>query len=357
MKVAVTGDWHVGCLTYGVLDPKGRNSRLKDVEATVKKIYEYCRDNQVDLLVHAGDVFHTNKPTPDEQLIFYSFLMAMSQANVPVRVIIGNHDYNSQLGKADALKLFRKMKIPGVKIYAKTDAEVIGDCNYIFFPYAGDEPDFKSCLQVGMPNILVCHSHLEGALVGAEPFEIKDDRATKFKELPVNAVFAGHFHKPQVLSREPLAFYPGSIQAVDFNERMDVKGIVVVDTDTMKYTPVGFKTRKLYQIDLEGIDDPIEPHLQHCAEAIVKVNLKVAEADAHRIDEERLRELIIDADAHTIASINIDVVREVVKRDPQIKIDAGVKSNFIRFLQQRDYGDLSSDIEKVGCEIIEKCAT
>ena len=360
MKILVTGDWHIGVTSFGVINDCGQNSRLLDVANIIGKISTFAQEQSVDLVVHCGDFFHTNRPTTDEQLILYHFFHTMHMAGIEVRGIIGNHDYNSQRGKGHALKLFmRAFDQSKVKIYDTTTVEMIGDHRFIFYPFAGESPDFAKIV-TGEPaarNILVCHSHLEGAVVGAEPFEIKDDRATKFRELPLDCVFAGHFHKAQLLGDNPLAFYPGSIQSVDFNERMDVKGVVLVDTEEMSLHPAGFKTRPMVQLDyddsnLEGlVNDP------EIKDAIVKVNWDLSEQNAHKFDENKVREWCMERGAHSIAAITLNVRRSEVKRDPTIKIDSDVRSNFLRYLKQKDYGDLQEEVQAEGCSIIEECAS
>ena len=355
MKVLVTGDWHIGVTSFGVIDKHGRNSRLLDVAGTIEKICDIALDEKVDHFIHCGDIFHTNRPTTAEQLIFLKFLKFMEREQIDTSIIIGNHDYNSQLGKGHALKLFKQLGFDCISIYDKTEAVIYDDVRFIFYPFAGEDPDITNIVSQSSVkrNVLVCHSHLEGAVVGAEPFEIKDDKATKFRDLPVDAVFAGHFHKPQVLSEKPLAFYPGSIQPVDFNERADVKGVVIVDIDDMSHRPVSFETRRLVQCDLDNAGMP--SHDDGFRDAIVKVNVELPESEAHKFDECAIREHLEKEGAHSIASINLTVLRDDVKRDPGIKIDSNVKSNFIRFLKQKDYGDLQDRIEEIGCSIIDEC--
>lgn len=360
MRILVTADWHIGVTSFGVIDSDGVNSRLKDIEETIDRIVHIACERKVDLVVQCGDVFHTNRPTPREQLTFLNFMVALDQNAIPARVIIGNHDYNTQLGKGHALKLFKEIGSPFVKIIDQTEWEMIDGCLFCWYPYAGEQPDFENIphqWQFPKRKFLVCHSHLEGAVVGAEPFEIKDDKATKFSDLDVDGVLAGHFHKPQVLSRKPLAFYPGSIQAVDFNERNDVKGVVILDTESLEYEPVGIKTRRLVQIDTSDINLHLDSHGDALPDSIVKVNVKLNESEAHKFDETQIRSQLVSAGVHSIASINLDIEREQVKRDPEIKIDSDVQSNFIRYVEQKDFGDLKDDVINAGKEIIRECAS
>lgn len=356
MKVLVTGDWHIGVTSFGVIDSNNRNSRLVDFEKALQRSIDIAISESVDLYICAGDIFHTNKPTTEDQRVFYRVLKRLEDSRVVSRFIIGNHDHSSKIGASHALRLFMDM-IDGwsyVKIYDQTTWEDFNNLKVCFFPYHAEQPEIVDYRTEVGRVALVCHSHLEGAVVGCEPFEIKDDKATKFKDLPVDFVFAGHFHKPQILSQQPLAFYPGSISPVDFNERNDVKGVVIVDTDARSYECIAIKSRNLHQIDIDwttGAGTEIN-NVVDIVDSIVKINVKMTEAQSRRFDEALIRKMILDTGAHSIASINIDIVREEIKRSPDIKLDSGIASNFERYLQLKNYGTDTDKIRRVGKQII-----
>lgn len=359
MKVLVTGDWHIGVLTYGVLDNDGRNSRLVDIEKTLNDIIGIAESNHIDLLICTGDVFHTNRPTIEEQLVFYRFISSLKGCSFKSRFIIGNHDYNSKLGAQHALAIFKEIVSDTdgkIIIYDATTWEHFNDDELAvcFYPYHGAEPSYTGDSAACRARALVCHSHLEGAVVGAEPFEIKSDSVTRFSQLPVDFVWAGHFHKPQVLCKKPIAFYPGSIQAVDFNEREDVKGVVIFDTNKCTMAHVPIYCRKLVQIDTDKpfLDDS---QLVDIRDSIVKVNITIDEKSSEAFNEVIIRNKLVNAGAHSIAGINLNIIREEVRRNPSIKLESDLSSNFERFIGDRDYGDHHQAVRERGLQIIRQC--
>lgn len=364
MKVLVTGDWHIGVSHYGVLDKDGKNSRLIDVEKSILSAIDIGIENNIDLFICTGDIFHTNRPTIDEQLVFWRILdrLSSNSCNFKSRFIIGNHDHNSKLGASHALKLFMEAfnHTGKVMIYDETAWEYFGDNELAvcFYPYHAAEPTYGGESDAYRTKALVCHSHLEGAVVGAEPFEIKSDHVTRFSQLPVDFVWAGHFHKPQVLSTSPVAFYPGSIHAVDFNERLDSKSVVICDTDTLMIDWVPVQYRKLTQIDIESDDGTInidDDMLDGVVDSIVKVNVTMHERHVESFDDNAIRSIISNAGAHSIASINLNIIRPEVRRNPSIKLESDLKSNFELFLNDKEYGDLLDDVKKYGIQIIKQC--
>lgn len=361
MKVLVTGDWHVGVTQYGVADDNGINSRISDVESVLMRVIDKAVEMNVDLFVVAGDIFHTNRPTPEEQRVFWRVLMKLHRCDFDTRFIIGNHDYNAKLGASHALKLFKDVlegMASKVCIMDETEWERFGDELLVcWYPYRGQAPDWADMAPhrpVGATAV-VCHSHLEGAVVGAEPFEIKDDNVTRFSELPVDFVWSGHFHKPQILCDRPLAFYPGSIQCVDFNERHDIKGVVIVDTTTGEYTPVGFDVRRFVQIDLKDRAELRDEDLSDVQDAIVKIVVTLPESRTAEFDEAAIRERVVSAGCHNVATVNLVVERQKMVRDDAIRLDNGLRDNFKKFFGNKDYGDINDEVHAVGMEVIEQC--
>lgn len=367
MKTLVSADYHIGVTSFGVIDSNGKNSRLIDVERVLNKIVDFAIAQKIDLFFQCGDIFHTNRPTQEEQLIFLRFINRLMGCDFISRFIIGNHDWSSKLGVEHALKLFQSL-LDGqdkVKIYDKTTWEVFEKDNerflVSFYPYKGDEPVWSEMMDgthgAYTRSAVVCHSHLEGAIVGAEPFEIKSDNVTRFNQLPVDFVFAGHFHKPQQLCEKPIAFYPGSIQAVDFNERFDVKGAVLVDVINRYLEPVGFDTRRLIQFDCKTVDEINKIDFVACKDAIVKVNIEFNQIDIV-FDEDELRKKIVAAGCHSIAGINVKYYKIEKTRNADVKIDNDVLTNFNSFTLNLDLGENKAKIIESGKELIkDACAS
>ena len=364
MKVLITGDWHIGVTSFGTIDDSGRNSRLIDFERALQRSIDIAISEKVDLYICAGDIFHTNKPAIEDQRVFYRIIKRLEDSAINSRFIIGNHDYNSKLGASHALRIFMDFLAGSnakyVKIYDETTWEDFANGNDLlkvcFYPYHAKQPELNDYRNHFQRVALVCHSHLEGAVVGCEPFEIRDDKATKFKDLPVDFVFAGHFHKPQILSKEPLAFYPGSICPVDFNERNDVKGVVIVDTVERSYECIAIRSREMHQIEVDWTaSESCDIHnTADIVDAIVKVNIKMNEQQSRKFDESIIRKNLLEAGAHSIASINLNIVRDEIRRNPDIKLDSGISSNFERYISSKDYGAETNNIRLTGKQIIDE---
>ncbi|MFC7716553.1 metallophosphoesterase family protein [Nonomuraea recticatena] len=89
MKILHTADWHVGKVL------KGR-SRIDEHRAVLRELVAKAREENVDAVIVAGDVFDTSAPTPEAQSLVMPALMALREDGRDVVVLAGNHD-NPQL--------------------------------------------------------------------------------------------------------------------------------------------------------------------------------------------------------------------------------------------------------------------
>lgn len=94
IRIAHIGDSHLGYSALTRLCPdSGRNQRTVDVErAFATAIDEIIADGGIDLVLHAGDVFHHSRPPMPSLIFFLKQLRRLDLAGIPLVVIGGNHD-------------------------------------------------------------------------------------------------------------------------------------------------------------------------------------------------------------------------------------------------------------------------
>ena len=85
MKILHTSDWHVGKVL------KGRDRHDEHV-AVLGSLVGIARDEDVDLVLIAGDLFETAAPTARSQGLVMRTLLALREDGRQVVVIAGNHD-------------------------------------------------------------------------------------------------------------------------------------------------------------------------------------------------------------------------------------------------------------------------
>ena len=91
IRLLHTADWHLG-------HSLGEKDRLAEHQAFLDFLLERISAEAVDVLIHAGDVFHSPNPPNAALEQYYNFLVALSQTGCRAAVFVGgNHDSVSTL--------------------------------------------------------------------------------------------------------------------------------------------------------------------------------------------------------------------------------------------------------------------
>lgn len=97
MKVLHTGDWHIGKQLEGV-------SRIDEQEKVLNDMVSLVKEEAIDLILIAGDVYDTFNPSSKAETLFYKTLKDMSEGGKRLIVVIpGNHDNPIRLVAASPL--------------------------------------------------------------------------------------------------------------------------------------------------------------------------------------------------------------------------------------------------------------
>ena len=95
MRILHTGDWHLGFRL-------GRHSRRGDTTEALKSLIDHAEQTTPHLIVHAGDVFHEERPPQSAIEDAVGALKALAEY-APVVITAGNHDGPRLLESLDRL--------------------------------------------------------------------------------------------------------------------------------------------------------------------------------------------------------------------------------------------------------------
>lgn len=273
MKLAHLADLHLGFRQFTRQTPQGINQREADVALAFRRAADDVAEQAPDLIVVAGDVFHSVRPTNTAILDAFRRLQALRDRlpDVPIVLVAGNHDTPRSAETGSILRLFEA--IPDVHaiaqeprriVFERLDAAVLGVPNAAWSaaarPALDPEPGVKH-------NVLVTHREVEGALpyeasaalgYGLAPIRRTDLRADKF-----DYVALGHYHVASKVERN--VYYAGALEYVTSNpwgesrERgvapaAGEKGWLLVTLGarlSVRFRPV---TRERRVIDLESVE-------------------------------------------------------------------------------------------------------
>ena len=107
MRVLHTSDWHIGRTLYG-------RQRYEEFEAFLDWLAVLVEEENIDVLLVAGDVFDNSTPGNHTQELYYRFLCRVAaSSNRHVVVTAGNHDSPSFLNAPRELLKFLNVHVVG----------------------------------------------------------------------------------------------------------------------------------------------------------------------------------------------------------------------------------------------------
>jgi exonuclease SbcD len=301
MRLLHTSDWHVGRRIRG-------RSRSEEHGRVLEEIVEIARSEKVDLSVVAGDLFDVSSPSPEDERLVYRALLGLAEV-APVAVVAGNHDGASRLeavkplldlGRISVTAVPTRPEEGGVVHFADIGvklatlpfvsqrgivkvAEIMDqDPDQHHQGYEGRLRGLIETLTSGMDadtvNVLATHLTVYGGLTGGGERESHIfGYAIPPQAFPGSLTYValGHLHRQQRIAASGAVWYSGSPMQLDFGERGESKGVLIVDADPGK--PASVRPVPLASgvplVQLEGTLEQVLAATEDLGEAYVKVIL------------------------------------------------------------------------------------
>jgi len=272
VKVLHFADLHLGVENYGRLDPAtGLHTRLLDFMRSFDEVVEYALGEAVDLVLFAGDAYKNRDPNPTHQREFAQRIHRLASADIPVFLLIGNHDIPRTAGRANTLDIFATLEVPNVYVARRPATCRIptrsGPVQIVALPWivrshllTREEHKNRSLSEIeewtlskvenilkaevarldpDVPTILAVHGAVQGATYGSERSVMLGQELvlplSLLNQPTFDYVALGHIHRHQVLrQKQPPIVYAGSLDRIDFGEEKEAKGFVVAEVERGK---------------------------------------------------------------------------------------------------------------------------
>ncbi|MFC4735797.1 exonuclease SbcCD subunit D [Bacillus daqingensis] len=269
MRILHTADWHIGRTIEG-------RDRINEHEAMMEELQRICRDETIDAVVMAGDVFDSVNPPARGEMLYYDGMEALSDGGRrPVIVAAGNHDSPERLEATSSI--MKRLNVhtrafPGIEpVSVQTERGLL---QAVVMPYPSEarlkrrlsdelnEFDLREQYDQAVSGLyqtqlrqldprapIIGVSHLFAA-GGAEtdserPIQLGGAYTVRGASLPAVDYHAlGHLHRSQAVKTAPApSCYSGSPMGFSFSERADIKSVSIVtlgeeDSPKVKTVPL-----------------------------------------------------------------------------------------------------------------------
>lgn len=354
-------DLHIGMENYGRIDPAtGINGRVMDFLRRLSEVVEYALENEVDLVLFAGDAYKTRDPNSTYRREFARRIKRLADAGLPVVLLVGNHDLPSQERKASSIDIFRTLDVPNVTVAGRERLHHLetrrGDAIQVAtVPYpirqrllARDEHKNKTIAELDrlvqeiatdnirglagqvdttLPAVLTGHFSVSEAKLGSERTVMLGRDVVVLKSVLADPVWdyvaLGHIHRHQEINRgqQPPVVYSGSLERIDFGEEGEKKGFVVADIQRgqcdWQFHQVAARPFVTLRADVREEADPMPGLLTTIAEADVKDAVVRVMVQAQAEQEGMIRDADIRSaldGAYYIAGISKEIERAYRQR-------------------------------------------
>jgi DNA repair protein SbcD/Mre11 len=257
MRVLHTADWHLGRLLEG-------RSRLEEQAQFLDELAMLVQEEQVDLVLLAGDVYDSvNPPAAAEQLFYEAIARLGDQGRRPVVVIAGNHDNPERLAASGPLAARQGITLVGLPAAEPVSIDVsrTGERAIVaVLPYPSesrlkelltDELDQETLrgayservaalmqrqaeqFRADTVNLAMSHLYVLGGYESdsERPIQVGGAYTVDPSAFAVGAQYTalGHLHRPQEVKASSPIRYCGSPLAYSFSEAGQAKSVTLLD--------------------------------------------------------------------------------------------------------------------------------
>ena len=248
MRFLHLADLHIGKILH-------KQNLIEDQKYILQQILNIAKEQHVDAVLIAGDVYQRNAPSSEAMTVFSDFLSALAAMKLPCFLISGNHDsaervaYLSELAAQSGIQI---APADSAAVYSFPLTDDFGSLTVHLLPFttplqvrqrypeeAAEIHSYDDALRVLLSHypvpaegrhVLVAHQYLTGgATCDSEELAIGGlDNVSASLFDSYDYVALGHLHGPQFVSREAVR-YAGSPLKYSFSECTQRKSVTVVE--------------------------------------------------------------------------------------------------------------------------------
>jgi DNA repair exonuclease SbcCD nuclease subunit len=336
MKLAHLADLHLGFRQFDRQTPRGTNQREADVAEAFRRAVDDLLEQRPELIVIAGDLFHSVRPTNAAILFCFRQLQRLRSGlpETPIVVIAGEHDTPRSTETGTILRLYEAL---GVEIAVEEPRRIVIprlDCAVLAVPHQAlvkaERPALRP--EPGGPTLNVLLAHGVHGGLGEERGTVEYGGAELTREFLApekwDYIALGHYHTAQSIAAN--AWYSGSLEYLPPNPWGQIQD------EAAQRAAKGKKERSgkgYLLVELPGARvtfRPIAPARRHIDLAPIQgAGLNAKELDAQiaerlsaaKIDDQIVRLLVWDVERATARDLDHAAIRAYKARALNLHLD------------------------------------
>ncbi|MDC5886595.1 exonuclease subunit SbcD [Proteus mirabilis] len=270
MRIIHTSDWHLGQYFF-------TKTRAQEHQQFLDWLLAQIREQQVDAVIVAGDIFDTGSPPSYARELYNRFVVAIRDTQCQLIILGGNHDSVATLNESKSLLaclnttvianvhtetpqapiiLYQKNHTPGALLCAipylrprdminsksgQSGADKQGALKEAIADYYQRQYqaalNLRKQLNINIPIIATGHLTTIGASVSDSVREIYIGTLEAFNATlfpPFDYIALGHIHRPQRVNKSGHIRYSGSPIPLSFDESAQQKSVCLIDFEQDK---------------------------------------------------------------------------------------------------------------------------
>lgn len=342
IRVLHTSDWHLGQHFIG-------KSRLAEHQKFVQWLVDKIKENQIDAVVIAGDVYDTGSPPSYARELYNQLVVQINQLGCQLIVLGGNHDSVSTLNESKGL-----LKHLSADVIASVDAEAKNQVITLngsdgkpaavlcAIPYLRPRDLMQSQAdqsakdkaqalgsaiaehyqtiyalaeqtreELGLNIPIIATGHLTAMGVKSSD-SVRDIYVGNLEAFPASAfppadyIALGHIHRPQIVAQSEHIRYCGSPIPLSFDEIGSQKQVLIAEFDDKALVSVEplhipmFQPMQVIKGDLASIEAQLTA-LNHPPEALpIWLSVEVEAQDYLNDLTQRIEQLTADLNVEVL---------------------------------------------------------
>jgi len=331
VKLAHLADIHLGFRQFDRQTPRGTNQREADVAEAFRRAVDDLLEQRPDLIVMAGDLFHSVRPTNAAILFCFRQLQRLRAGlpGTPIVAIAGEHDTPRSTETGTILRLYEAL---GLEMAVDEPRCIVFpelDCAVLAVPHQAlaraERPALRP--EPGGPTLNVLVTHGDHGGLGEERGTIEYGGALLSREALApekwDYIALGHYHTARPVAAN--AWYAGSLEYLPPNpwgqqqdeaeQRRVGKGYLLVELPGARVTfrPIAQSRRHL----------PLPP-IQGAGLSAKELDAQIAErvsAAKPAIDDQIVRLLVWDVERATARDLDHTAIRGYKARALNLHLD------------------------------------